>query len=153
MHLSLAGARLGDQGVAHLATALPGIRRVDLCRNNVSDDGARHIALAIESATTRGTCLGTAVDATRKDPRVQKQPLLPVGASCVMESLSLAGNYIGDLGCDALSLAILGQQGCHPPQTLRWLSLAGNPGVSGNVRERLVREGLDLKPNPITIVV
>lgn len=88
-------------------------------------------------------------------------------ALCVLENLCLAGNRIGDVGAAALGALLerreeerqvseerrLDQQGGNvveqppsapshgSPRYLGWLSVAGNPGISVDGRERLLRAG------------
>lgn len=117
IHMNICGKRLGDKGIEILAPAIPAIRSVDLRRNNIGDRGVHAIVAAWKNA-----CL------------IQ------------LETLSLAGNRVGDSGANALSSMLEDggdAKGSSPGKTkgfLRWLSLAGNPRVSAEARERLLQE-------------
>lgn len=167
VRLSLPGKRIGDRGAAALASALAGVRSVDLRSNNIGDTGTVAIASALRDATAAEAAAAPAAAATT--------PVSNGGASespCVLESLSLAGNRIGDAGAEALSVLLEeGGKGAREagktstssgfenkagraspvpsaPTTspagfryLGWLSIAGNPGVSDDSKERLLRAG------------
>lgn len=104
---------------------IPAIRSVDLRRNNIGDRGVHAIVAAWKSAAL-----------------VVDQNACPI----LLETLSLAGNRVGDSGANALS-SMLEEEGGDSkgssPGTakgfLRWLSLKGNPRVSVEARERLLR--------------
>ena len=64
----------------------------------------------------------------------------------LLETLSLAGNRVGDSGANALSSMLEeeggDEKGSSPGAAkgfIRWLSLTGNPSVSDEARERLLR--------------
>lgn len=180
IHLNLAGQRLGDESVAQLAPILASVRRVDLRHNNIGNAGAVAIAVAVNAAATAAAATTTtsATEERRtmaakysnaasteskgcaptKDPN-NSQPRKVVTSIFVAESLSLAGNRIGDAGCDALRLEILENR--RPDSvalvgaatTFRWLSVSGNPRISEAARERLLQAGTLCRQSEVTIVV
>ncbi|CAN0386098.1 unnamed protein product, partial [Ectocarpus fasciculatus] len=154
LRLSLAGKRIGDRGAMALAPALAAVRSVDLRSNNIGDVGTAAIASALReaAATVR---LGGAAAAEGGANQTKRRP-------CILESLSLAGNRIEDAGAAALSdmleaqgepdpgsietRHINGRNAVSAPElfpSLAWLSVAGNPGISGDARERLLKAGVN----------
>eukprot|EP00752_Nemacystus_decipiens_P010946 g9728.t1 len=164
VHLSLPGKRIGDGGAAAIAPALPGIRSVDLRSNNIGDAGTVAVASALRGAAAVAATTTAAV--LRSDEGEGGARRLP----CTLETLSLAGNRIGDVGAAALGRLLEdedvgreraeksghgGQEeemlekssaqspfpGRRPRGYLGWVSVAGNPGISSDGRERLLRAG------------
>ncbi len=163
VRLSLAGKRIGDRGAAALASALAGVRSVDLQSNNIGDAGTGAIASALRDAAAAKVEAAPAAAGTTvvSNGGASEKP-------CVLESLSLAGNRIGDAGAEALSVLLEDEEtGAQEAGTTRivrenkagraspmlsatsparfrflgWLSVAGNPGVSDDKKERLLRAG------------
>ncbi|CAN0099136.1 unnamed protein product [Ectocarpus sp. 4 AP-2014] len=151
LRLSLAGKRIGDRGAMALAPALAVVRSVDLRSNNIGDVGTTAIASALREAAATVRLSGPAAGANQTKSSL-----------CVLESLSLAGNRIEDAGAAALSDMLEAQDehdkestiNRHPrgmnatsaPElfpSLAWLSVAGNPGISGDARERLLQAGVN----------
>ncbi|CAM9557268.1 unnamed protein product [Ectocarpus sp. 13 AM-2016] len=150
LRLSLAGKRIGDRGAMALAPALAAVRSVDLRSNNIGDVGTTAIASALREAAVTVPLGGPAVGANQTKSSL-----------CVLESLSLAGNRIEDAGAAALSDMLEAQDENDKESTvnrhsrgrnltsapelfpsLAWLSVAGNPGISGEARERLLQAGV-----------
>ncbi|CAN0316018.1 unnamed protein product [Ectocarpus sp. 12 AP-2014] len=149
LRLSLAGKRIGDRGAMALAPALAAVRSVDLRSNNIGDVGTTAIASALREAAATVRLDGPAAGANQTKSSL-----------CVLESLSLAGNRIEDAGAAALSDMLeaqdendkgsivnrhsRGRNETSAPElfpSLAWLSVAGNPGISGDARERLLQAG------------
>ncbi|CAN0402327.1 unnamed protein product, partial [Scytosiphon promiscuus] len=101
--LSLAGKRIGDDGALALAPALPSIRIVDLRSNNIGDTGTQAIALALcrEAAGAEGTATATREKQCDRQGRTGERRRNKRWNG--LESLSLAGNRIADVGATALS--------------------------------------------------
>lgn len=129
VRLSLAGKRLGDEGTKQLSPALATVRSVDLRQNNIGDIGSIAIAAALRAAAIK---------------RADNKRL------GVLETLSLAGNRVGDAGGKALS-EVFEDRGERSlgNLNLRWLSVAGNPSMSDSAKERLVRAGSKSDSNPL----
>lgn len=176
VRLSLPGKRIGDGGAAAIAPALPGIRSVDLRSNNIGDDGTVAIASALREAAA------TAMAVSRGGERKGGASALGL---CVLESLSLAGNRIGDVGAAALGEVLEGgredsrrgydgqeekfldcpsaqQQSRGRLRYLGWLSVGGNPAISIDGKERLIRAGSNRRrpcrgdendPPPMVVIV
>lgn len=163
VRLSLPGKRIGDGGAAAIAPALPGIRSVDLRSNNIGDDGAVAISSALQTAAaSAATAVASKRAASRGDEGGGNAK-----CPCILENLSLAGNRIGDVGAAALGELLeeeeeegeeregnkrrlgQGEEGeltsqARSPDRLRylgWLSVAGNPGISSDGKDRLLRAG------------
>ncbi|CAB1098546.1 unnamed protein product [Ectocarpus sp. CCAP 1310/34] len=150
LRLSLAGKRIGDRGAMALAPALAAVRSVDLRSNNIGDVGTTAIASALREAAVTVRLGGAAAGANHTKNR-----------SCILETLSLAGNRIEDAGAAALSDMLEAQDENDKESTINrhswgrnatsapelfpplvWLSVAGNPGISGDARERLLQAGV-----------
>lgn len=172
IHLNLAGQRLGDESVAQLAPALAGVRRVDLRHNNIGDAGAVAIAVSVHAAAAAaaaeattaaaGTSTKSATTASKGNAQANKrnnsQLTSTVTSIFVAESLSLAGNRIGNAGCDALRREILENRrhdgaAAVAAATFRWLSVSGNPLISDTARESIVQAGALCCPSQVTVVV
>ncbi|CAN0514056.1 unnamed protein product [Ectocarpus sp. 12 AP-2014] len=151
LRLSLAGKRIGDRGAMALAPALAAVRSVDLRSNNIGDVGTTAIASAMREAAATVRLGGPAAGANQTKSSLS-----------VLESLSLAGNRIEDAGAAALSDMLeaedendeestinrrsRGRNATSTPElfpSLAWLSVAGNPGISGDARERLLQAGVN----------
>ena len=162
VRLNLLDKRIGDRGAVALAPALAGVRSVDLQRNNIGDTGTIAIASALRDATATATVVTAATTAVSNGEERERTP----NRLCVLESLSLAGNRIEDAGAEALSVLLeeagrgeeseqkkkgeekeAGRASPMPmpstagPRFLGWLSIAGNPCVSDNSKQRLLRAG------------
>lgn len=158
VRLSLPGKRIGDGGAAAIAPALAGIRSVDLRSNSIGDEGTVAIASSLHEAAAAAAATARAV--SRGDEGGGRAKSL-----CILENLSLAGNRIGDVGAAALGQLLQDEEedgrecsksrhgqedegiehsSAKSPDRLRylgWLSVAGNPGISTDVKERLLRAG------------
>lgn len=134
-----------------LAPALAAVRSVDLRSNNIGDVGTTAIASALGEAAVTVRLGGAAAGANHTKSR-----------PCILEILSLAGNRIEDAGAAALSDMLeaqdendkgsiinrhsRGRNVTSAPElfpSLAWLSVAGNPGISGDARERLLQAGVN----------
>ena len=174
VRLSLPGKRIGDEGAAAIAPALPGIRSVDLRSNNIGDDGTVAIASALRGAAAAASAATTTTTTatTASKMAVSRADEGEGGANrrrlCILESLCLAGNRIGDVGAASLGRLLEDEGGIREhrswesrrrvgreqktletasarspggPRYLGWLSVAGNADISSDVRERLLRAG------------
>lgn len=160
LHLNLAGKRLGDESVMLLAPALATIRHVDLRYNNIGDNGAIAIAGAVRAAAIIAARKVKVGSGGRMKSDTTRGTQI-VSSIFVPESLSLAGNRIGDAGCDALQRDLLhngvtddgrNNSSSAATFTVRWLSVSGNPRISVSSRRRLLQAGARCHPIPVIVV-
>lgn len=177
-HLALPGKRLGDEGAIALASTLMTIRSVDLRQNNIGDSGGRAIASALmpHDVTTEVSLMSCPQPQRleRHQPEHQRQQheraspdadriggdrntalrQCPKNRLHALQTLSLAGNRIGDAGANALSEmlefrkrrsnvdheALLGHVKPNTRESceFRWLSVAENPRISECGQKRLI---------------
>lgn len=133
---------------------------MDLRSNNIGDVGVMSVASAIRTASAAElNSLNLNAEKSREQSRrpchtEDRQFTVLEGIPCTLKSLSLAGNRMGDLGCDTLGTKLFfGELGGYCPATFRWLSIVGNVSVSDSSGDRLIRAGLDHGPHPVAVVV
>ncbi|CAM9272213.1 unnamed protein product [Pylaiella littoralis] len=153
VHLSLPGKRIGDEGARTLAPALAGIQSVDLRSNCIGDVGTIAIASALRESAAAAAAAAIVCGDEGKLLRERRTKSL-----CILEHISLAANRIGDAGVVALSDMLeekdekeeggerrkdgrKGERHAAAAVYLGWLSVAGNPGISDDARQRLLRAG------------